>query len=140
MSNQLDTTRDRIRTLAKTARGSAGRKGVFDAKFGISFNTYANFESGKTWPRASTLRSIEQMLNWKDGAIDEAMAAGMEPALITMAHMRGERPFSADQTVAGPLTGDQLIRLATGHMGPDELRRIAASMELGGIGPSDIES
>lgn len=139
MSNQLDTTRDRIRALAKTARGSAGRKGVYDEKYGISFNTYANFESGKTWPRAATLRGIERMLGWMNGAIDEAIFSGMDPALISLAHMRGERPFEASTTTAGPLTTDQLIRLATGRMGPKELRDIAASMELGGIGPQDIE-
>lgn len=140
MSNQLDTTHDRIRALAKTARGSSGRKGVYDEKFGISFNTYANFESGKTWPRAATLRGIEKMLGWKDGAIDEALSSGMPAGQITIAHMRGEAPFTAGAPLAGPLTADQLIRLATGEMGPDELRAIAASMEMGNVGPEDVES
>lgn len=139
MSNQLDTTRDRIRTLAKTARGSSGRLDVYDGKYGISFNTYANFESGKTWPRAATLRGIEEMLGWKTGSIDDAITSGMPANQITLAHMRGEAPFEAEVQLAGILTGDQLIRLATGRMTSDELRDIAASMDMGKVGPDDVE-
>lgn len=140
MSNQLHTTQDRVRALAKTARGSSGRKDVWDEKFGISFNTYANFESGKTWPRSDTLRGIEKMLGWKDGAIDEALTSGMAAGQITLAHMRGELPFTVGAGMAGPLTAEQLVRLATGAMGPDELRAIAASMEMGHVGPEDVEN
>lgn len=85
----------RIRVLAKIERGGSSRRDFYgpDPHPGLSFNTYENFESGKNWPQEGTLRKIEELLGWATGSISEALASGLEPALITTEHMHGEKPF-----------------------------------------------
>lgn len=92
MTNQLDTTQRRVRTLATLARGSRSRGEIIDGTT-LSLSTYTDFETGTRWPRAATLRRIEGALGWKSGIIDEVLALDLEPELIGLAHMRGQAPL-----------------------------------------------
>jgi transcriptional regulator with XRE-family HTH domain len=93
MSTQLNTTQRKIIALARLQRGNRTRKELFADEDRISFNTYANFESGNAWPRAANLRIIEDLLGWKQGVIDEALASDMPAGDLTLAHMHGSMSF-----------------------------------------------
>lgn len=93
MNEQLDTTRNRIRTLATVARGSRSREELI-ADSPVNLSTYSDFETGKRWPRAITLRRIEEMLGWKAGVIDEALNSGIKAELLEMNHMLGAEPIT----------------------------------------------
>lgn len=93
MNEQLDTTRNRIRTLAIVARGSRSREELI-AGSPVNLSTYSDFETGKRWPRAITLRRIEEMLGWKEGVIDEAVNSGINAELLELHHMRGTEPIT----------------------------------------------
>src|SRR5699024_7155687 len=95
MSNQLNATQRKIVSLAKLQRGSQTRVEFFGDEAGISFSTYANFESGTRWPRTGNLRVLEDMLGWKPGVIDEALSSSMDPGSITLSHMKGSKSFSS---------------------------------------------
>lgn len=94
MSTQLNATQRKIIALAILQRGDRTRRELFGDEDRISFNTYANFESGSRWPRAGNLRVIEDLLGWKTGAIAEALASNIDPGEITLAHMNGVQSFS----------------------------------------------
>lgn len=139
MSNQLDTTRARIRGLAKTARGSRTQKDLFGETRGISLNAYASFEKGDTWPRAAGLRRIEEVLGWAQGSIDNAISSEMAPMLITQAHMRGEVPFSPPTAGLDRYTEEQLIQEIADRAAHRSRYGLAASRDLGGVEPDGIE-
>lgn len=92
MTNQLDTTRDRVRALAIITRGSRSRGDVIDGT-DLSLSTYSDFETGARWPRAATLRRIEDALGWATGIIDEVLASGVEAELVGIEHMTGRAPL-----------------------------------------------
>lgn len=89
MKDELNATQKKIIALARRERGGRTREQFFGNFHGISFNTYVNFESGSTWPRARTTRQLENLLGWQDGIIDDVMASDLSPAEITLSHMRG---------------------------------------------------
>lgn len=93
MENLESLLKTRIRTLAKIERGQRTRKEMYGDGHGVSFNTYENFEMGKNWPQATSLRKIEHLLGWNNGVIDEALEAGLEPAQLTLDHMHGIKQF-----------------------------------------------
>ena len=140
MNNQLEPTKAKIVALAKAARGSLSRRDMFGAEQGISFNTYANFESGQSWPRAAGLRRIESILGWKNGAIDEALASGVQPAHITEAHMRGDLPFTPPKSCVRELSDEELFQEVVRRLAVRDQYGLAASQDLGGIGKDDVES
>lgn len=109
MNAQLDTTRNRVRALALISRGTKSREELLEGS-GISLSTYTDFETGKRWPRAVTLRRIEEVLGWKNGAIDEFIASGMEPSLVGAEHMRGETPFQAPATGLRAYTDAEMLQ------------------------------
>ena len=139
MNNQLEPTKAKIVALAKAARGSRSRKELFGNETGISFNTYANFESGQSWPRAAGLRRIEAILGWKNGAIDEALASGIEPAHITETHMRGDLPFTPPMSRARELSDQELFQEVVRRLSIRDQYGLAASDDLGGIGKGQLE-
>ncbi|MBM7847512.1 hypothetical protein [Arthrobacter roseus] len=138
MSNQVEPTRRRLIALARTERGSRTRNEVWAGIEGLAFNTYANFESGKSWPRSSSLRRIEEVLGWKTGAIDEALASDMEPALITVAHMRGSEPFVVSTSSIQGYSDSDLLHEMMRRAAARERYDLAASDELGGISKGDV--
>lgn len=93
MNEQLDTTRNRIRTLAIVARGSRSREELI-ADSPVNLSTYSDFETGRRWPRSITLRRIEKILDWKPGSIDEAVSSGIKAELLEMSHLRGGQPIT----------------------------------------------
>lgn len=99
MSTQLDTTKRKIIALAKLQRGNRTRKELFADEDRIGFNTYANFEAGDTWPRSTNLRVIEDLLGWKQGVIDEALASDVPAGDLTLAHMNGIQSFRGKVTI-----------------------------------------
>lgn len=139
MSNQLEPTQARIVALAKAERGTRTRREVFGSEAGMSFNTYANFESGQSWPRSVSLRRIEAILGWKAGAIDEAMASSMEPALIQAEHMRGTEPFAVISKSIQQFTESELAQELSRRIAERERYGLAASHELGGVGKDEVE-
>lgn len=139
MSNQLEPTRARIIALAKAVRGSRTRREVFGNESELSFNTYANFESGQSWPRSSSLRRIEAILGWKNGAIDEALASGMEPALIQVEHMRGKGTFTRPNPSIRVFSESELAQELARRIAERERYGLAASHELGGVGKDEVE-
>lgn len=92
MNTQVEAIKDRIAALAMVERGSRSRETIIEGA-DLNLSTYSDFETRKRWPRAINLRRIEAALDWANGAIDEAVASGMVPAMITLAHMRGEDDF-----------------------------------------------
>lgn len=137
MENHLKATQERIVALARTERGQRTRQEVFGDEQDISFNSYANFESGSTWPRAATLRRIEAILGWVDGAIDSAMASGMEPATIQLSHMRGEEPFALPTGALQTFSEAELLQELARRAAQRERFGLAASDDLGGVGKHD---
>lgn len=139
MSNQLEPTRARIVALAKAVRGSRTRREVFGDEAELSFNTYANFESGQSWPRSSSLRRIEAILGWKNGSIDEALASGIEPALIQAEHMCGKEPFTMPNPSIRVFSESELAQELARRIAERERYGLAASHELGGVGKDEVE-
>lgn len=139
MSNQLEPTQARIVALAKAERGTRTRREVFGSESGMSFNTYANFESGQSWPRSVSLRRIEAILGWKTGSIDEAMASGMEPALIQAEHMRGAEPFVTSSKSIREFSDSELAQEVSRRLGERARYDLAASHDLGGVGKDEVE-
>lgn len=92
MVNQLNTTQQRVRTLATLARGTRSRGDVIEGTT-LSLSTYTDFETGTRWPRSATLRRIEKALGWKAGVIDEVLASGSEAELIGLEHLEGREPL-----------------------------------------------
>lgn len=154
MNEQLDTTRNRIRTLATVGRGSRSREELI-ADSPVNLSTYSDFETGKRWPRAITLRRIEEILGWKGGVIDEALNSGMEPELMMLGHMKGAEPISesprglrsyTDRELLQELTRRSVERDQAVENSQDLFARIergdfdlAASRDLGdGIGKGDL--
>ncbi|MEZ2373083.1 hypothetical protein [Arthrobacter sp. RCC_34] len=148
MQTQLDSTRNRIRALAISARGTRTREQLIQDS-PVNMSTYADFETGKRWPRAVTLRRIEELLGWKSGVIDEAMASGIEPELLELEHMAGGKTMSSTpRTLRGYSDMELLSELVrrtsereamrlpgSDYRGPDYLTQddydIAASNSLG---------
>lgn len=139
MSNQLEPTRSRVVALAKAERGSRTRHQVFGDEDEMSFNTYANFESGHSWPRSASLRRIEAILGWKPGAIDEALASEIEPALIELEHMRGNKPFMIPTGSIREYSDAELLQEMMRRTAERERYGLAASGDLGGVGKDEIE-
>lgn len=139
MEKHLKATQARIVALARTERGARTRQQVFGDEHDMSFNSYANFESGMTWPRAATLRRIEAILGWKDGAIDEAQASAMEPATITLSHMRGEESFAPQTAALQTFTEAELIQELARRAAQRERYGLAASGDLGGVAKDETE-
>lgn len=112
----------------------------------ISFGTYANFESGKTWPHSGNLRVIEELLGWKRGIIDDVLVGDTAATALTLSHMHG-----------GPVEDGQRLSIqdfSNAEFFADLPRRVkeiedlvhkletytlAASDNLGGIAPDQIE-
>lgn len=111
---------------------------MFENEAEMSFNTYANFESGHSWPRSSSLRRIEAILGWKAGAIDEALASEMEPALIELDHMRGLRPFMVPTGSIREYSDTELLQEMMRRAATRERYGLAASDDLGGIESHEV--
>lgn len=98
MAQNLTGLQRRIIALARHERGDRTREELFGTFNGISPNTYANFETGRRWPRARTARQIESLLGWQGGIIEDVIASGIDPDSLTLEHMRGSARL-------GPATG-----------------------------------
>lgn len=120
MSNQLDTTQRRIRTLATLARGSRSRGEIIDGTT-LSLSTFTDFETGSRWPRAATLRRIESALGWKSGIVDEVIASGVQPELIGLEHLEGREPLVNTSRGLKSYTDQEML---------DELRRRAVERNV----------
>lgn len=154
MNEQLDTTRNRVRTLATIARGGRSREELI-ADSPVNLSTYSDFETGKRWPRAITLRRIEEILGWKSGSIDEVVNSGLSAELIEMDHLRGTLPITEAPRGLRAYTTRELLQELTRRTLEDQqaqeetaamfarLERedldLAASRDLGdGIGKGDL--
>jgi len=132
-------------TLAKIERGSATRQDFFGDESRISFGTYSNFESGSRWPRPGNLRVIEDLLGWKPGVIDEALASGLAAGDLTLDHMRGKRSFGARMSIQDFTNQEFFADLPRRVKEIEDLAykletyTLAASDDLGGIAPDQIE-
>lgn len=120
MTNQLDTTQRRVRTLAILARGSRSRGEIIDGTT-LSLSTYTDFETGTRWPRSATLRRIESALGWKPGIIDEVTASDIEPDLIGLEHMKGHEALVNTRPELRSYTDQELL---------DELRQRASERNV----------
>ena len=125
--------------MAKVERGTRTRNQVFGDESELAFNTYANFETGASWPRGASLRRIERLLGWKAGAIEEALASGLDPALIDLPHMRGERPFVLPSRDIRVFSDEEIYREAMRRHAESEGYGLAASNDLGGAPRNDDE-
>lgn len=147
MSNQLNATQRKIVALAEIERGTTNRRDFFGDETRISFNTYANFASGSRWPRPGNLRVIEDILGWKPGIINEALASGISPARLTLAHMRGEKSFGARTSIQDFSNEEFFADLPRRVKEIEDLAKqlrqhsytYAASDDLGGIEPDQLE-
>lgn len=138
MPTQVDATRRQIIALAKRERGTRTRDELLAGFDGMAPNTYANFESGKAWPRSTTLRQIERLMGWQDGIIDVVMESGMEPTMLTLRHMHGDEPIVApdEDLTSKPTT---ILTLEINQRMAEIQRRLAASEGGGsGIAPDDL--
>lgn len=145
MSTRLNTTQNKIIGLARLQRGSQSRKDFFGNETRISYNTYANFESGSTWPRSGNMRVIEDVLGWKPGVIDEAVSSGIAPGSLTLAHMHGQKSFGG-RTSIQDFSNEEFfadlprrLKEVEGLLHKLETYTLAASDDLGGIAPDQIE-
>lgn len=146
MSTQLNATRDAIRHLSTRERGDRSRQEVHGGSDKVGINTYADFESGKRWPRAKSLRGIESILGWKQGAIDEALASGLAPGDLGLAHMRGEKSFTSTKAKIQDFSNEEFfadlprrLKEIENLVHKLETYTFAASDDLGGVAPDQIE-
>src|SRR5690625_3241107 len=145
MSNQLNATQRKIIALAKLERGSRSRKEFFGTESRISFNTYANFESGNRWPRTGNLRVIEGVLGWKPGIIDEVTASNVAAGRLTLAHMHGVQSLGGKVSIQdfsnAEFFADLPRRLKEVESLVHKLENytLAASDDLGGVDFDQIE-
>lgn len=148
MTNQLNPTQRKIVALAETERGQLTRRDFFGDEERISFNTYANFASGSRWPRPGNLLVLEEVLGWKPGVINEALASGASPARLTLAHMRGERSFGGRTSIQDFSNEEFFNDLPRRVKEIESLAKqlsqhsymVAASNDLGGIDPDQLEA
>ncbi|MGP5394952.1 hypothetical protein [Arthrobacter rhombi] len=108
MTDQLEAIKDRIATLAIIARGSRSRERLIEV-VGMNLSTYSDFETRKRWPRAINLRRIEKALQWTHGAIDEALASGLNPQQLNLEHLQGTAKF----TISSPEQEESHTRTPT---------------------------
>lgn len=127
MQTQLDATRKQIILLAKRQRGAKSREEFFGEFDGISFNTYANFEAGSAWPRHRSLAHIETLLGWREGIIEEIESAQIEPATLTLAHMRGELPLADGASSLADYPLDDILAEVRRRYAEADKYRLAAS-------------
>jgi hypothetical protein len=140
VQTQVDATRKQITLLAKRQRGAKTREEFFNGFEGISFNTYANFESGVAWPRHKTLSQLERLLGWQEGIIEEIEALEVDPATLTLAHMHGDEPLATPATSLSEYPSTALLA----ELARREAERARGTMSLAaseggedGIGPED---
>ena len=139
MQTQVDATRKQITVLAKRQRGAKTREEFFDGFEGISFNTYANFESGAAWPRHKTLTQIERLLGWQEGIIEQIEALEIDPATLTLAHMHGEEPLAPPASSLSEYRYEEILAELARRNAEAEKWRLAASRGgEDGIGPEDL--
>lgn len=147
MSNQLNATQRKIVALAEEERGQLSRQDFFGGEKRISFGTYANFASGSRWPRPGNLRIIEEVLKWKPGVINQALASGIRASQLTLEHMRGAKSFGSRTSIQDfsneEFFGDLPRRVKEIEDLAARLQQqsytFAASDDLGGIEPDQIE-
>lgn len=147
MKNQVDVVRQRITALAEMERGGRTREAMFGDYEGISFNSYVNFASGKTWPRARTLRHIERVLGWKPGVIDEVVSLGVDPKELTLDRLRGRQELAAKTAIQDFSNEEYFADLPRRIRELEQLVEhsqtsywaLAASNSLGGVEPDQLE-
>lgn len=147
MSNQLGALWPRIVSLAEAERGDRTCEAMFGDYQGISFNSYVNFASGKTWPRARILRHIERILGWKPGIIDEVLAIGVDPSALTLDHLRSHQRLAVKTAIQNfsneEYFADMPHRIRELEHLVEESKRshwaLAASDSLGGVEPDQLE-
>jgi len=141
VQTQVDATRKQITLLAMRQRGAKTREEFFDGFEGISFNTYANFESGAAWPRHKTLSQLERLLGWQEGIIEQIQALDIDPTTLTLAHMHGEKPLAPPASSLSEYPYDEILAELARRNAEAERWRLAASHGgEDGIGPEDHPS
>ena len=148
MSTQQDTTRRVIVYLATLERGERTRQEVHNGSDQVGINTYADFESGKRWPRSKSLRGIEHILGWKLGIIDQVLASGVDPNSLELAHMRGQKSLGESKVSIQDFSDAEYFEdLPRRIRSLEQLRKtvsqdqytVAASQDLGGVELDQIE-
>lgn len=138
MPTQLEPTRRQLVALAKQERGTKTREEFFGDFDGMSFNTYANFESGHNWPRTGTLRALERLLGWQAGIIDAVIALEVPPAMLTLDHMHGKIPLAPPSSSLADYPSSALLAEMMRREFEYEAYRLASSQGgEDGIGPED---
>lgn len=94
MTTKREATKYLGRLISEGLQNAGLTQEVAAGKLGTSRRSVSNWAAGDAWPNAKTRAQLEQILGWKEGSLQEALAAslgehGVPLMTFTDSYMRG---------------------------------------------------